>query len=187
MPQQRWTTPELGSPHDCTSNLRCRSLHNRHRGKRWEARKGRTIRQKPRAVWTARRLRSEVPTDPEMTQLRALPAFPLLPNHGSQPTPYSFLNQAADDAVKVKGSIFEIAYRRSVSRPGHHQAIGVIAHRQCRRIWLILHPGVGYEECRRAVTKQSRQARTARMIRQLRTLGYRIELENLQLRNPPGR
>jgi len=49
------------------------------------------------------------------------------------------LNQVANAAVKVKGSIFEIIYRRSVPRLGHNQAIGAIAHRQCRLIWLILH------------------------------------------------
>ena len=56
------------------------------------------------------------------------------------------LHQAANAAVKVKGSIFEIVYRRSVPRLGHNQAIGAIAHRQCRLIWLILHQGVHYEE-----------------------------------------
>ena len=96
------------------------------------------------------------------------------------------LNQAANAAVKVKGSIFEIVYRRSVPRLGHNQAIGAIAHRQCRLIWLILHQGVRYEEHGPAVTKQSRQARTARMIRQLRKLGYRIELPNPQSANSAG-
>jgi transposase len=42
------------------------------------------------------------------------------------------LNQAANAAARTKGSIFEIAYRRSVPRLGHNQAIGAIAHRQCR-------------------------------------------------------
>jgi transposase len=97
------------------------------------------------------------------------------------------LNQAANSAVKVKGSIFEIVYRRSVPRLGHNQAIGAIAHRQCRLIWLILHHGVRYEEHGPAVTIQSRQARTARMIRQLRKLGYRVELQNSQSSNPAGR
>jgi transposase len=97
------------------------------------------------------------------------------------------LNQAANAAVKVKGSIFEIAYRRSVPRLGHNQAIGAIAHRQCRLIWLILHRGVRYEEHGPAVTARSRQARTNRMIRQLRKLGYRVELENSQSSNPPAR
>jgi transposase len=90
------------------------------------------------------------------------------------------LNQVANAAVKVKGSIFEIIYRRCVPRLGHNQAIGVIAHRQCRLIWLILHQGARYEERGPAVSKQSRYQRTWRMIRQLRNLGYRIELPNPQ-------
>src|ERR1700757_3387049 len=93
------------------------------------------------------------------------------------------LNQTANAAVKTKGSIFEIVYRRSVPRLGHNQAIGAIAHRQCRLIWLILHQAVRYEERGPAVTKQSKQRRTTRMIRQLRSLGYRIELANSQPTN----
>jgi transposase len=90
------------------------------------------------------------------------------------------LKQAANAAARTKGSIFEIVYRRSVPRLGHNQAIGAIAHRQCRLIWLILHQGVRYEERGPAVTKQSKQRRTTRMIRQLRSLGYRIEPPNPQ-------
>jgi transposase len=90
------------------------------------------------------------------------------------------LNQAANAAAKAKGSIFEIIYRRMVPRLGHNQAIGAIAHRQCRLIWLILHHGIRYEEHGPDVNKQSKQARTARMIRQLRRLGYRIEPPNDQ-------
>ena len=86
------------------------------------------------------------------------------------------LNQAANAAVRTKGSIFEIVYRRSVPRLGHIQTIGAIAHRQCRLIWLILHQGVRYEEHGPVVTKRAKQKRTARMIRQLRNLGYRIDL-----------
>jgi len=94
------------------------------------------------------------------------------------------LNQTANAAARTKGSIFEIVYRRSVPRLGHNQAIGAIAHRQCRLIWLILHQGVRYEERGPAVTKQSKQRRTARMIRQLRSLGYRIEPPNPQHPSP---
>ena len=90
------------------------------------------------------------------------------------------LNQTANAAARSKGSIFEIVYRRSVPRLGHNQAIGAIAHRQCRLIWLILHKGVRYEERGPAVTKQSKQQRTARMVRQFRNLGYRIEPPNPQ-------
>jgi hypothetical protein len=90
----------------------------------------------------------------------------------------SILNQAANAAVKHKGSIFEILYRRYVPRLGHNQTIGVIAHRLCRLIWKILHQGLRYEERGPAVSQQSKQKRAARMIRELRSLGYRIELPN---------
>jgi transposase len=87
------------------------------------------------------------------------------------------LNQAANAAVKVKGSIFEIVYRRLVPRLGHNKTIGAIAHRICQLIWIILNKGVRYEERGPAVSENSRRARTSRMIRTLRKLGYRVELQ----------
>jgi transposase len=90
------------------------------------------------------------------------------------------LNQSANAAAKTKGSIFEIVYRRMVPRLGHQQTIGAIAHRQCQLIWLILHQRTRYEERGPAVRQKSKRERTARMIRQLRTLGYRIEVPNPQ-------
>jgi transposase len=86
------------------------------------------------------------------------------------------LNQAANAAVKTKGSIFEVVYRRLVPRLGHKQTIGAIANRLCRLIWKIVHDGVRYEERGPAVTKKRAQARAAKMIRELRSLGYRVEL-----------
>jgi transposase len=85
------------------------------------------------------------------------------------------LNQAANAAVKTKGSIFELVYRRLVVRLGHAQAIGAIAHRLCRLVWNILHDGVAYEERGPAVTKARAQRRAAKLIRELRSLGYRVE------------
>jgi transposase len=85
------------------------------------------------------------------------------------------LNQAANSAVKAKGSIFEILYRRLVPRLGHFQTIGAIAHRLCRLIWKILHERVRYEERGPAIHIKTKQARAARMILQLRRLGYRVE------------
>lgn len=85
------------------------------------------------------------------------------------------LNQAANAAIKCKGSIFEIIYRRFVPRLGHNQTIGVVANRLCHLIWIILHKGVRYEERGPAVSKQSQQRRTATMIRKLRMLGYRVD------------
>lgn len=86
------------------------------------------------------------------------------------------LNQSANAAVKAKGTIFEIIYRRLVLRLGHKQTIGAIAHRLCRLIWIILHRGVAYVERGPSVNEGSRQQRTKRMLRELRKLGYRIEL-----------
>ena len=85
------------------------------------------------------------------------------------------LNQAANAAVRMKGSIFQIVYRRLVLRLGHHQTIGAIAHRLCRLIWLILHQGVRYEERGPSVSKRSQYERTRKMIRHLQKLGYRVE------------
>jgi len=94
------------------------------------------------------------------------------------------LNQAANAAVKLKGGIFEILYRRYVPRLGHNQTIGVIAHKLCRLVWKILHQGVHYEERGPAVSKVSKQKRTQRMLRELRALGYRIELAATQAGSP---
>ena len=94
------------------------------------------------------------------------------------------LNQAANAAVKLKGSIFDILYRRYVPRLGHNQTIGVIAHKLCRLVWKILHQGVRYEERGPAVSKVSKQRRRERMIRELRALGYRIELPAIQAESP---
>jgi transposase len=85
------------------------------------------------------------------------------------------LNQAAHAAVKTKGSVFELLYRRFIVRLGHAQAIGAIAHRLCRLIWKILHDGVAYEERGLAVTKARAHRRATKMIRELRSLGYRVE------------
>jgi transposase len=87
----------------------------------------------------------------------------------------SLLNQASNAAVKTKGSIFEFIYRRLVPRLGHAQAIGAIAHRLCRLIWMILHQAIRYEERGPAVSRSTTERRAAKMIRELRRLGYRIE------------
>ena len=91
------------------------------------------------------------------------------------------LNQAANAAVRMKGSIFEFIYRRMVPRMGHNKAIWAIAHRLCNLIWKILHQGVRYEERGPAVSAKSQKTRTARMLRELRALGYRVEFPNSQV------
>lgn len=94
------------------------------------------------------------------------------------------LNQAAHAAVKVKGSIFKVVFRRLKARLEYQEAIWAIAHRICRLIWKILHENVRYEERGPEVSAKSKQTRTAKMIRQLRALGYRVEPTNLPASNP---
>ena len=86
------------------------------------------------------------------------------------------LNQAANAAVKARGTIFAVVYRRIVPRLGHAQAIGAITHRLCRLIWKILHERVRYEERGPAVSAEAKKVRARKMIRELRSLGYRVEL-----------
>jgi transposase len=85
------------------------------------------------------------------------------------------LNQAAQAAVKAKGSIFEITFHRLLPRLGYNAAIWAIAHRLCRLLWMILHNGIRYEERGAAVSAKSKRTRTARMIRELKKLGYSVE------------
>lgn len=87
------------------------------------------------------------------------------------------LNQAAQAAVKMKGSIFEITFRKLVPRLGYKAAIWAIAHRLCRLLWILLRKRVRYQEHGPAVSAKSQRARTAKMIKELRKLGYRIEGE----------
>lgn len=94
------------------------------------------------------------------------------------------LNQAAQSAVKVKGSIFELTFQRLLPRLGYLQAIWAIAHRLCRLLWLILCHGVFYEERGPAVSAKSKRMRTARMIKELRKLGYCVEGGQLPAGNP---
>jgi transposase len=84
------------------------------------------------------------------------------------------LNQAANAAVKTKGSVFQKLYQRWRSRLGHHKAIWAIAHKLCRIVWLILHEGVRYIEYGPTRDPQAAQKRINRLIRQLRLLGYQV-------------
>ena len=82
------------------------------------------------------------------------------------------LNQAANAAVKARGTIFAVVYRRLVPRLGHAQAIGAITHRLCRLIWKILNDRARYGEHGPAVSAEAEKLRARKMIRELRSLGY---------------
>jgi transposase len=86
------------------------------------------------------------------------------------------LNQAANAAVKSKGTLFDLLYRRFVGKLGHSQAIGAVAHRLCRLVWKVLHDGVTYEERGPEVNQARAHRRANRMIRELRSLGYCVNV-----------
>ncbi len=86
------------------------------------------------------------------------------------------LNQAANAAIKAKGSVFELLYRRLAAKIGHFKAIWAVAHRLCRITWKILHEGVTYEERGQRTNPQAVRKRANRLVRDLRRLGYQAQL-----------
>ena len=87
------------------------------------------------------------------------------------------LNQVAWAAVKSKDSFFQVLFRRWVPRLGVKKAIWAVAHRVLRLIWKLLHEGVRYEE-RGPVPPNAQvlRRRRARLVRELRALGYDVTL-----------
>jgi transposase len=86
------------------------------------------------------------------------------------------LNQAANGAVKTKGSFFQRLYRRLVTRLGHPKAIWAVAHRLCRLVWKILHERVDYIEHGQDRDPKALRQRLARLARTLRAHGYQVTL-----------
>jgi len=84
------------------------------------------------------------------------------------------LNRAAHSPVKTK-----VALRGCVPTTAAWLEIhgGHLGHRppHCRIVWKILHDGVRYKELGPAGRAKAKRVRTAKMIRQLRQLGYRVE------------
>jgi transposase len=89
------------------------------------------------------------------------------------------LAQAANAAVKAKGSVFEILYRRLTAKRGHFKAIRAVAHSICRIAWKILHDGVRYEERGQRTNPKAARQRLNRLVRDLRNLGYQVHLTPL--------
>jgi transposase len=85
------------------------------------------------------------------------------------------LNQAANAAVRSKGSFFEKLYHRLVARLGHNKTIWAVANRLCRLVWKILHQGVHSIEHGNQPDPHRLQQRLQRMIRELKQLGYCVQ------------
>jgi transposase len=84
------------------------------------------------------------------------------------------LTQAAQAAVKKKGSHFQHAFRRWLPRLGYNRAIWAVAHKLCRLVWKILHDRVHYIEHGEETNPKARKDRARRMITELRRLGYTV-------------
>jgi len=89
----------------------------------------------------------------------------------------SLLTQVAWAAVRVKDSLFETLFRRWVSRLGPQKAIWAVAHRILRVVWKILHQGVEYIEFGPRQNAAARERRKNRLLRQLRRLGFDVEVK----------
>jgi len=89
------------------------------------------------------------------------------------------LSQCANAAIKAKGSIFHAHYQRLVRRLGHAKALWAVAHKLCRVIWKMLHDGVDYRELGNRTNPLALRERTTKLVRQLKRLGYHVQLTPL--------
>jgi len=96
------------------------------------------------------------------------------------------LNQAANAAVKSRGSVFEAFYQQKKrgDPKRHGVAVWAVANKLCRIIWKVLHDGVRYEERGTRPKPEVVRQRLNRVLRHLRRLGYEANLRPLQSQAP---
>jgi len=88
------------------------------------------------------------------------------------------LNQVAWGAVRTKDSFFKELFHRLIPRLGVHKAVWAVAHRIARLIWKLLHQKVHYiERGPLAMDPIAMKRRVARLTKQMRKLGYTIEVK----------
>jgi transposase len=90
------------------------------------------------------------------------------------------LTQAAQAAVKKKGSHFQSLFRRFLVKLGYKGAIWAIAHRLGRLLWKILHDGVRYLEQGQETDPKAKKRRAQKLAQALRSLGYQVTLTPVQ-------
>jgi transposase len=97
--------------------------------------------------------------------------------HGNT-TMRRILDQAANAAVKAKGTAFQARYHRIRGRDPkkHNVAIWAVAHHLCRVIWSILHKGVTYQEKGHRPDPRAVKQRANRLLRKLKALGYQVQI-----------
>ena len=89
------------------------------------------------------------------------------------------LTEAAQAAIKKKGSHFQNLFRRFVVKQGYKGAVWAVAHRLARLVWKILHDGVSYQEQGQESNPKARKRRAQKLAKALRKLGYSVTLTEL--------
>ncbi len=87
------------------------------------------------------------------------------------------LVQAAQAAVKKKGSHFQKVFRKLLYKHSFPQALWAVAHRLGRLVWKILHDRISYVEQGEETDPRSRSYRAKKLVKSLQALGYRVTLE----------
>jgi transposase len=87
--------------------------------------------------------------------------------------------EAAQAAIKTKGSHWQVVFRRFLPSLGYAQAVWAVAHRLCRVVWKILHDKVRYLEQGVHRDPKARANRARTLARALRQLGYNVQLTPL--------
>jgi len=90
------------------------------------------------------------------------------------------LNQAANAAIKKKGSHLQNVFRRFVTKLGYQGAIWVVAHRLTRLVWLILNKQIRFLEPGQETNPKAKLRRAQKLSLALRRLGYEVSLKPLQ-------
>lgn len=86
------------------------------------------------------------------------------------------LTQAAQAAVKKKGSFWQRTFRRWLPKLGYSRAIWAIAHKLCRLVWKVLHERISYVEQGDESSPKAKQQKAQKMIRALRRMGFAIQI-----------
>lgn len=105
-------------------------------------------------------------------------------NHGSRSPKGNryvrrLLTEAAQAAVKKKGSFFQSLFRRFLPRLTYTGAIWAVAHRLGRLVWILLHRGTRYIEKGEETSPAARKRRIQKHMLAIRKLGYTVTLNPL--------
>lgn len=89
------------------------------------------------------------------------------------------LTQAAQAAVKKKGSFWQRTFRRWLVKLGYARAIWAIAHKLCRLVWKVLHEGIHYVEQGEESSPKAKHQKAQKLIRALRRMGFAVQVSTI--------